>query len=41
MINDVFDFKQAPRPFQTIQAQYSKDYFMHQKPGTRTIETDD
>jgi phospholipase C len=41
MIDDVFDFKQTPRPFQTIQAQYSKEYFMHQKPGKRTIETDD
>ncbi|HXM06284.1 MAG TPA: alkaline phosphatase family protein, partial [Candidatus Acidoferrum sp.] len=41
MIDDVFDFKQSPRPFQTIQAQYSKEFFLHQKPGTRTIETDD
>jgi phospholipase C len=33
MIPDVFDFTQAPRKFVTIDAKYSKAYFLKQKPS--------
>ncbi len=35
MIDDVFNFKQAPRPFHEIPAAYSRQYFMHQKPSAQ------
>jgi phospholipase C len=33
MIDDVFDFTQAPRKFVTIDSKYSKAYFLKQKPS--------
>jgi phospholipase C len=38
MIDDVFDFTQAPRPFSTIQAKYSKAYFERQKPSGQPVD---
>jgi hypothetical protein len=38
MIDDVFDFTQAPRPFSTIQAKYSKSYFERQKPSGQPVD---
>jgi phospholipase C len=38
MLDDVFDFTQAPRPFSTIQAKYSKAYFERQKPSGEPVD---
>ncbi len=38
-IDDMFDFNQAPRPFQTIGSKYSRSYFLHQKPSTLPVDT--
>jgi hypothetical protein len=39
-MGDMFDLKQAPRPFQTIPATYKREYFMHQKPSNVPVDTD-
>jgi phospholipase C len=36
----VFDFTQAPRSFKRIPAQYSKTYFMHQKPSNVPLDSE-
>lgn len=38
MIDDVFDFTQAPRKFVTIDAKYSKAYFLKQKPSGKPTD---
>lgn len=38
MIDDVFDFTQAPRKFVTIDAKYSKAYFLNQKPSGKPTD---
>jgi phospholipase C len=37
-VNDFFDFKQKPRPFRTIAAQYSKAFFLHQPPSNKPVD---
>jgi len=32
-IENAFNFSQTPRPFQTIPADYSRSFFLHQKPS--------
>lgn len=39
-VNDFFDFKQKPRPFQPISAKYSKQYFEHQTPSNKPVDTE-
>jgi phospholipase C len=39
-IVDCFDFTQAPRQFSSIPSQYSKSYFMHQRPSYRPVDTE-
>jgi phospholipase C len=38
-IDDMFDFGQSPRPYQTIGSKYSRYYFLHHKPSTRPVDT--
>jgi phospholipase C len=38
-IKDSFDFKQPPRTFSTIQAKYSRAYFLKQKPSNHPVDT--
>jgi phospholipase C len=37
---DLFDFKQSPRKFQKIPSQYSRSYFMHQRPSGLPVDTE-
>jgi phospholipase C len=37
-IGDVFDFSQKPRPFETIPAKYSEEFFLHQKPSNEPVD---
>jgi Phosphoesterase family len=37
-MDDMFDFYQPPRAFTTIDAKYSKSYFMHQKPSQEPVD---
>ncbi|HKU82171.1 MAG TPA: alkaline phosphatase family protein [Candidatus Tumulicola sp.] len=39
-IGDVFTFKRKPRPFQKIQAKYSRSYFVHEKPSNIPVDTE-
>jgi phospholipase C len=38
MVDDVFDFTQAPRKFVTIDSKYSKAYFLNQKPSGKPTD---
>jgi phospholipase C len=38
-IDDMFDFSQAPRQFQKIQAKYSQSFFEHQPPSNVPVDT--
>jgi len=37
---DCFDFSQSPRKFAPIPAQYNEDYFLHQPPDPRPVDTE-
>lgn len=37
-IDDMFDFYQYPRPFQSVGSKYSRSYFMHQKPSRDPVD---
>ena len=37
-IVDCFDFTQSPRPFSAIPSQYSRTYFMHQRPSGQPVD---
>jgi len=37
-VHDFFDFSQQPRSFVPIAAQYSREYFLHQKPSRRPVD---
>lgn len=37
-IADMFNFKQAPRTFKAIQAKYSKEYYLHEKPSYLPVD---
>jgi len=39
-IVDCFDFSQPPRAFTAIPSQYSKEYFLHQPPSNKPIDTE-
>jgi phospholipase C len=39
-IDGMFDFTKPPRTFVKIPAKYSKDFFMHQKPSGRPVDTE-
>ncbi len=39
-IGDMFNFKQSPRKFQKIQTQYSRDFFVRQRPSRLPVDTD-
>jgi phospholipase C len=39
-IGNAFDFTMAPRKFKIIQAKYSLDFFLHQKPSGRVPDTE-
>jgi phospholipase C len=39
-IENVFDFSAPGRPFETINAKYSKDYFVHHKPSGIPVDDD-
>jgi phospholipase C len=38
MLDDVFDFSQAPRAFAPIPSKYSQTYFRHQKPSGKPVD---
>jgi phospholipase C len=38
--NDFFDFSAKPRPFKDITAQYSRAYFLHQRPSNKPVDTE-
>ena len=38
-IGDVFNFKKPARRFEPIEAQYSKSYFLHEKPSNMPVDT--
>lgn len=38
-ISDVFDFKARPRKFRLIPAEYSKSYFLHERPSNMPVDT--
>ncbi len=38
-IDDMLDFSQSPRPYQTIGSKYSRSYFLHQKPSRTPVDT--
>ena len=38
-IADVFNFKRKPRTFTTIDAKYSRSYFVHEKPSNIPVDT--
>jgi phospholipase C len=37
---DCFDFTQAPRQFTTIPSQYSREFFQHQRPSYRPVDSE-
>jgi len=37
---DIFNFKQTPRKFQKIPSQYSRSYFIHQRPSGLPVDTE-
>lgn len=37
-IDDMFDFYQYPRQFQTVGSKYSREYFVHQKPSRMPVD---
>ncbi|HEY1654038.1 MAG TPA: alkaline phosphatase family protein [Candidatus Tumulicola sp.] len=39
-LNDAFDFGQIPRAFATVKARYSLEYFLHQKPSGKPVDTE-
>ncbi len=39
-IVNAFDLKQSPRSFKKIPSQYSKDFFLHQKPSGLPVDTE-
>ena len=39
-LNDVFDFNQQPRPFLTVAAPYSREFFLRQKPSNKPVDTE-
>jgi phospholipase C len=39
-IGNAFDFTMKPRPFQTIDAKYSREYFLHQQPSGLPPDTE-
>jgi phospholipase C len=39
-ILDCFDFTQPPRSFTTIPSDYSREYFMHQPPSNRPVDSE-
>jgi phospholipase C len=39
-VPDFFDFKQQARPFQPIEARYSKGYFLRQAPSGKPVDED-
>ncbi|MBV8198496.1 MAG: hypothetical protein JO263_10200 [Candidatus Eremiobacteraeota bacterium] len=39
-ISDCFDFTRSPRTFQKIPSQYSKEYFLKEKPSGRPIDSE-
>jgi phospholipase C len=39
-IVDCFDFTQPPRSFVAIPSQYSRSYFLHQKPSNKPVDTE-
>jgi phospholipase C len=39
-IKDFFDFTQRPRAFSLITAKYSKEYFEHQRPSNKPVDTE-
>jgi phospholipase C len=38
--SDFFSFNGKPRPFVTIDAKYSKAYFLHQRPSNKPVDTE-
>ena len=38
-ITDAFNFRQAPRKFVKIQAHYSRQFFLHEPPSNRPVDT--
>jgi phospholipase C len=38
-ISDCFDFTQSPRAFSVIPSKYKKDFFLHQRPSNRPVDT--
>jgi phospholipase C len=39
-VNDFFDFNQPPRAFKPIGAKYSSDFFKHQRPSNKPVDTE-
>jgi phospholipase C len=39
-IVNIFNFSQAPRKFAPIAAKYSRDYFLHQAPSNKPVDTE-
>jgi phospholipase C len=39
-IGNAFNFSQTPRPFQKIQSQYSRSFFLNQKPSNLPVDTE-
>jgi phospholipase C len=39
-MSDMLNYKQKPRPFNTISSKYSRSYFLHQKPSGLPVDTE-
>ena len=38
--NDFFDFAQKPRTFAPIKTEYSKSFFLHQRPSNKPVDNE-
>jgi hypothetical protein len=38
-IDNLFNFRQAPRKFRPVAAKYSRSFFLHQRPSNHPVDT--